>query len=196
MSYISLADAKAFLFPRETTPPETLDAFITVQLDAVDAIIDSHCGQSFALSATETKYYDGEGKPYLFIDPLNSLTSIKYRYSWDPETWNDISEDDLILIGSPIYKLELKPTSSSVLSFPSGTQNIKIEGIWGYGEVPEPIKTVAKILLLKLVLKSEQFRTIYYKDSLASEGVPPVAEGNLWDPTLERLIEPYIRRIR
>jgi len=192
MSYISLSEAKTFLFPRGDAP-SVLDAFITAELEALDDIIDQKCGRKFtAGDPGEIRYFDGTGENYLFIDDLITLTKLEYR-ELDSDAWTEIPSGTYLTSGIPIYKIILLSNAITPY-FPEGDQNIRITGTWGWPSVPNTIKNVAKQILLKLLLRTEQFRSIYYKDSLASEGIPqPQPSLTIWDDTLENLIAPYIR---
>jgi len=184
MSYITTAEATAFLFPRGSAPTD-LNTFIAAELSTVDEIINKKCNRNFNKSTSETRYYDGTGEDYVFTDDLVTVSKVEYFNG----SWVEIT--DYYTLGSPIYKIVLLNGC-----FPSEKRSIRITGIWGWDAVPTVIKNVAKQIIAKLLLRGEQFRTIYYKDYLASEGIPmPQPSTEIWDEQLESLIDPYVRKI-
>jgi hypothetical protein len=94
MSYLSLEEAKTFLFPRGSAPAD-LNAFILAELAAVDNIIEAKCGRVFTTgTASEIRYFDGTGKDFLCPDDLLTITKLEYC---SDSTWTEIPSGDYVL---------------------------------------------------------------------------------------------------
>lgn len=67
-----------------------IDSHVTAWIASVKAWIDRYCGRTFE-AATETRYYDGNRKDRILIDPFVSLTSVKLL-NYDGSDWITLTE--------------------------------------------------------------------------------------------------------
>lgn len=206
MSYITLTEAKEYLFTRgdavDTTSDDTInpiDGWILQQLPAVDVIVDTHAGRSFPTTATATKYYDGSGQITQWIDPAASITSVSYLVDRSEDTWTALLSSEYYAWPyntTPIEALVLDPSEANISHWPHGFKDVRVVGSFGYTTVPTAIQNAAKEVLRRMLLRSEQFRTLFYTDSLASGGSAPSTPPPLWDAELSEMIRDYtIRRM-
>ena len=201
MSYITLAEAKEYLFSRgdavDTASDDTInpiDGWILQQLSAVDVIVDTHAGRSFATNATATKHYDGSGTITQWIDPAASIASVYYLVDRSEDHWDEVTSTEYFAFPyntTPIEALTLDPNESTLVRWPRGLKNVRMVGSFGYSTTPTAIQSAAKEVLRRLLLRSEQFRTLFYTDSLANPGAGPATPPPLWDAELTEMIKDY-----
>jgi len=199
MAYITLNEVKGYLFPRGDAPAAdsglgSLDAWIMEHLPEVDAVIDEHVGHSFPTAATATKYYVGTGTDTLWIDPVVTIASVHYLTNRATDTWSEITSAEYYTWpynDPPTQCLTLDPSTSNISRWPVGLRNVRVVGSFGYSTVPTAIQRAAKEILRRMLMRSEQFRTLFYQDSLATPAMPEGALPVLWDDELTALVKDY-----
>jgi hypothetical protein len=201
MSYITLNEAKGYLFPRGDAPTQdselgSINEWILEHLDAVDTIIDSHIGHSMPAAATATKYYDGTGSASLWIDPATSISAVHYLVDRAADDWEEVTSGSYVswpYNKTPIECLKLNAASSTVYHWPTGDKVIRVVGSFGY-TIPAGIKMAAKEVMRRMLMRSEQFRTLFYQDSLATPASPVGSLPVLWDDELTSLVRDYVTK--
>ena len=198
MNYITLNEVKEFLFPRGDAPAAdstlgSMDEWIMEHLDAADAIVNTHLGTSYPTPTTATKYYDGSGSASLWIDPATSITSVHYLVDRSADTWTEVTSAEYYAWpynSTPIHCLRIDPSKASIYRWPAGLKEIRVVGSFGC-TTPAAIKLAAKEVMRRMLMRSEQFRTLFYQDSLATPAMPGGALPVLWDDELTALVKDY-----
>lgn len=193
-TYVGLAEAKTFLFPRAADDIAEFDTEIISLLPVVDGMIDEKCNRTFHITGTASvpieKLYEGNGLNYIAIDDVLNIYELKI--------------DDIATVSSEYYlwpynkhpKQEIRLVSSVFTTSTAGP-NVKISARWGYSEdLPEGIRTLVMMLLRNILLHGERFRQIYYRSSIATpEGSPPTntkPEGTyLWTSDMKAIAALY-----
>jgi hypothetical protein len=194
--YLELEAAKAYLFPRGSAPTDVDTAILSV-LPSIEKIIDEKTGRNFDIAGTAAiRYFDGDGTASLWIDDCTTVTKVEYNSgSYTSPTWTEIGTDHWITWPynsiTPIHHIELVNYTSG---FPKFSQSVRITATWGWKEVPEPVQYLAKQLLWKTLMRSEQFRSLYYQDSLAASGAQlPSYGGEIWDADMDMIARLYLK---
>lgn len=187
-----------------TNDPYTTKAIIKARLnitgstydDAIDGTIlsasrqiDNWCGQSFAQSASEARYYTGRFDDTLTIDPLVSVSEIKsdstgngtYATTWDAA--------DYVLLprnasGQSRPYTEIRVAWGHSLAFPLFGESVKVTGVFGWPAVPAPIVEACNLQASRLWARTKS------PDGLAGTGDFAAPIVNL-DPDVKLLIAPY-----
>lgn len=186
--YCTLADVKLLLDPNMGTQDDT---FLSGLITMAQANIDSEIGYAFQTDGTvqspSTRHYDGSEDTFLWIDNLLTLVQVQvfvyFTYLnnnivWvsGPTTTTDITADvilkpnDYVSRGLPAHKM----VRNSGLTFPAGTQNIVVSGVWGwpttsdqiYPGVPNDISRATA----RLTAHYFKMRDTAYADIVQSQG--------------------------
>jgi len=173
---------------------KTNDSILEVAVEAASRWIDRYCDQFF-YSSTGTYYYTPEDANILFIDPLQSVTSLKTDDDGDrtyDDTWSTGDYDLMPFNASnhsePYTWIETNPDGD--YTFTVYPKSVEIKGTWGWSAIPKPIKEACIMLSSRLL-----------KRDTAPLGVAGVgAAGELRqimveDPDVVRLLQPYVRVI-
>ena len=136
-----------------------IDPSMSSQMDdwisAVEAWIENYTGRTFE-AVSEIRYYDGNGKRELYIDPVIDITSfetLNVDGSVDDTLAEGHDEDYLLypLNESPKYIVKLV-TGAGIGSFPKGMRRVKITGNFGQtSAVPKDVELAATMLVGKIV---------------------------------------------
>lgn len=141
-----------------TTIDTTFSSQITSWISAVQKWIDNYTDRTFE-ATTALKKFDGNGKHYLLVDDLLSITScwMTENSSTADGNTDTLSTTDYFLYRNddpnktPYNKILLNPDGDFQV-FDWGKQNIWINGSWGYSStVPEDIKMVATKLVASIL---------------------------------------------
>lgn len=129
------------------------DDLITRLIGSATSLIENITGRSMS-TGVDTRFFDGNGKGYLFVDDFHELGSVEFIYP-DKTAWKilDIAHGEVEFAPynvTPRHKLLLINTvtenpyrviGASPYVFPKGFRNIRCSGIWGsYAVVPEDLK--------------------------------------------------------
>ena len=108
-------------------------------------VIDGYCGRDF-LRREETYLVDGTGRPALFLDdrPVIEVTELKIDDApVDAEGFRLYGEAGYIRFVGEWTIFMGHPGS-----FPRGTQNVEVRGVFGFDEVPPDVKEACVLLTL------------------------------------------------
>lgn len=152
------------------TSKSKVENYLTIDIDssfanqiedwasAVKLYIDKYTGRTFE-AATETRYFDGNGKREIIIDDFQSITTLQILDVEDDDVMETLTEgkaEDYIIAPyntTPKNKLILSP-NSTISSWPLGKRRIKVVGSFGYSSsVPKDIEYVATKLVAQIVEK-------------------------------------------
>ena len=172
----------------------SFDDWIDEMIGAADAFIDAYCNTTFSASASEIRYFDGNGKDEIIVDDLLTVTELKFLEA-DGSTVDDtISSDDYFLYpynATPKHKIILSPEGDRS-EFPIGTKRVKITGTWGHkASVPADIKLVSTMLVAAIIEVGKAGEIKIKKESI---GDYSVEYGELVSSNLE--IETMLNRHR
>jgi len=104
IKYCSLTELRSAMDKTGTTGAGT-DAALTVVIEAVQNAIDNYCNHPdgfVAISTAASRWYPGNGKPYLYIDECTEITAVGVKDSasdtnyttWDAPTTNMAGDGD------------------------------------------------------------------------------------------------------
>jgi len=141
----------------------SFDTQINTWISVVESYINKYTGRKDGFeSASETRYFDGNGKNEIDIDEFTSLTTVQIlEANGDDIGWTltEGLEEDYIAYpynDTPQYRLVLV-SSSSVGVWYAGKKRIKITAIWGHSTtVPEDIELAATMLVASIVEKGSR----------------------------------------
>ena len=106
-------------------------------------VIDAYCGRDF-LRREETYLVDGTGRPALFLDdrPVIEVTELKIDDApVDAESFRLYGEAGYIrFVGERTIFMGHPGT------FPRGTQNVEVRGVFGFEEVPPEVREACILL--------------------------------------------------
>jgi len=176
MAYTTEENIENYLL---TTIDSTFSTQIDTWIDMAEKWIDNYTDRTFEAS-TATKKFDGNGKHYLMVDDLISITSF---WQVENDSTADANTDTLATTDyylyrnddpnkTPYNKILLNPKGDFQV-FRWGKQNIWINGSWGYSStVPDDIKMVATKLVASIVKqgKDENIRSYTEGDLSVSYG--------------------------
>lgn len=171
-------------------------------------------------STTETRYFDGDGFTYLYVNDLISITTLKFDEDGDGTYAETLATTDYWLwpdnrqSGYAARRIDLNP-EGDYSSFPVGRRRIQIVGKWGHSEILEAVvgtaavtgtladaidltlacsETVASLLARgdTLILESEQIGPVL---SVATTTVTVQARGiNGTTAAAHAAVQVYLRR--
>jgi hypothetical protein len=208
-AYCTLTDVKTLLDPTLGTQDDTFLQTLIVQ---AQADLDNEIGFSFQQNGTTqspvTYYYDGEGKPELWIDDLVSLTSVIETYTvtymaasgiWQTGTTQtyDITADVIVKpnnyaqLGVPGHKL----VRNSGYEFKEGVQNYAVTGVFGqpyiagqtYPGVPNDLSRACA----RLVVHYYKMRDTAYADMVQEQGNVRIHYSKDWPDDVKRVVAKY-----
>lgn len=163
-AYATVEDLKNRILLEGEDLTEAQETVLEEILEAISRKIDNHCGRRENAFATSTealyKYYVGNGKNYLRIDPCLSVTgvAVKTTYSsedytaWTTPTTAMAGDGDWIPCrGSPEHPVYGETPYEMLFIDPNGDYSIftaglarptvRVNAIWGYSEsVPADIR--------------------------------------------------------
>lgn len=118
---------------------------VTVWITGVSALMDTLTNRKLEADGSDSiKYYDGNGKEFVSIDDLQTITTVELGDHWG-ENFTAVTNYVKYPAVAPHRALILK---SGVWT--GGLQNVKITGDWGYfanGSLPEDLAFAATVLV-------------------------------------------------
>lgn len=202
--YTTLSGIKA-LMPANTwgtTYDSLLTSMITRASRQVDAYLKREAGW-FAVSATSTKYFEGSGKPELWIGELAATpTAVLVAESGDVDdasgtggTYTTWATSDYVTYPynaptslGPILRLDIDALNGSKSIWYKFPKAVKITGYWGYAttsNTPDIIKHATEILTMKKFMRAQQGFTVKSsKEALASK-----YDYGFMDPEVQELLD-------
>jgi hypothetical protein len=129
-------------------PGEVEDIDILRALARARLVIDGYCGRNF-LRREETYLVDGTGRPAVFLDdrPVIEVTKLKIDDApVDAESFRLYREAGYIRFVGERTIFMGHPGS-----FPRGSQNVKVKGLFGFEEVPPEVGEACAILTLAFI---------------------------------------------
>lgn len=142
--YCTLAELKARI-PITTTDTAD-DTYLEGVVMGVSRWIDAWCNQRFYSESAITRYYTADFSDVLFVDALQSVTTLSTDSDGDrtyEDTWTatdyDLEPVNNSQLSAPYWMIRVSPLGG--YSFPVGIQRgVKIVGVWGWASVPTPVK--------------------------------------------------------
>lgn len=139
-----------------TTLDDDFAGALDAWLPAIDDYIDRLTGRQFHLDESDsTKYYDGKNEDTLFIDDLNSLTSLVVYDSSLSTIDRTCTSDDYLLL--PLNKRTDEPYSAIrvhpdgyYLRWPAGIKRVYVTGKFGWPKIPKQVTLAATMLAANL----------------------------------------------
>ena len=134
---------------------DTFNSQITEWIEAIEAWINTYCGREFDQESATSKLYDGSGSRELLIDDLLTLTKIETLDESGNVDETLSNENQYYLYPAnktPKYRIVINSANAPIAIFPSGRQNIKITGTFGYSAtVPEDVRLAATKLVAGII---------------------------------------------
>jgi len=144
--------------PYEINHEKVDDKYLEMLQDLTYALVNSFCNQDFEQEGTESvpveKKVNGTGKDTVFLPKrLITLTKVKVYYAtndayeYDPEYF--IAKTKFVSWTS-LTNLTARYVGYGE-TFPKGTANIGISGVWGWSDVPTAVKYLQGKLIQKII---------------------------------------------
>ncbi len=111
---------------------ETITENIDLYIDSACKYIDDYTQREFQSGDEEIRYYDGNGKQELIIDPATEVS--KVEYSLDGITWIEIANDRWET--APYNKLPIRRIMLKWDVFYLIKRSVRITGKFGWSECP------------------------------------------------------------
>ena len=111
---------------------ETITENIDLYIDSACRYIDDYTQREFQSGDEEIRYYDGNGKQELIIDPATEVS--KVEYSLDGITWIEITNDRWET--APYNKLPIRRIMLKWDVFYLIKRSVRITGKFGWSECP------------------------------------------------------------
>ncbi len=164
-------------------------------VDAAKSAIDQYCGRSFTVgTATETRYYTPTSWSRVEIDDVTSIGTLATDHDGDgvfETTWTLNTDYNLLPLNAaakdwPYNEITPRPTSG--LRFVPWPRSVAVTGVFGWPEVPAPIREVASILVPRFVRRTREapFGVV----GLGYDG--QAIRITRTDPDLCFLLDPYV----
>lgn len=155
MAYTTETEIENYLL---TTIDSSFSSQVSSWISMAQKWIDNYTDRTFEAS-TETKKYDGNGRYYLYVDDLLSVTTIWMvaNDSTGDANTETLAATDFYLYQednpnkTPYNRIVLNP-NGDYQSFELGNQNIWVKGSFGYSAAaPEDIQMVATKLVAGII---------------------------------------------
>ena len=111
---------------------ETITENIDLYIDSACRYIDDYTQREFQSGDEEIRYYDGNGKQELIIDPATEIS--KVEYSLDAINWAEIADDRWET--APYNKLPIRSIMLKWDVFYPIKRSVRITGKFGWNECP------------------------------------------------------------
>lgn len=196
-AYVELEELKS---TGELTGTTFADADLGPALIAASRGIDKATGRRFYpdADAAQIRYYTPDSPNWVGIDDLITLTSLATDRNGDAtflDSWTVNSDFVLEPLnaaadGEPYQSIHRQARSSLVL--PRGVpRSVRVTGKFGWAAVPQEIKTLTKLIALRLVKRTRESPLGFAE--LGFDGAVVRAVGYARDPDYEFLIGDYMR---
>lgn len=156
--YCTLAEVKARVgIPVADTAD---DAIIEAVIEAASRSIDRICNRVFYSSVAQVRYFDVHSGTKVFVDDLQSVTSVQTDRNLDRTFSNTVSASNYELgplsnaaYGRPYTVIRMKPLASD--TFDIGRDMLKITGTWGWAAVPDAVNEACIMLSQRLYRRKD-----------------------------------------
>lgn len=133
------------------------DKYLEVLQDLTKDLVDKFCGQDFEQEGSDIspaeKRISGTGKDTIFL-PKRLINLKKVRIYTSTTSYSDYEAANFVSKPKFISWISFD-TRFGKGTFPEGTYNIGIIGIWGWSNVPGPIKYLQGRMIQKIVEDGE-----------------------------------------
>ena len=186
-NYITLAQVKRYL-PIEDAED---DDVLTMVLAGACRRIDSYCDSRFYTTSSDETRYETALDSMILIPglPIASLTSVAIddgnrTYATALAAANYELYPWQIATGEAYTQIRITPTG--VYTFPGGDRMVKIVGKFGYGSVPDAVKSAALIMVSRLwARRAAPFGIAGATEIGQLMAIKPI------DPDVQELLAPY-----
>ena len=155
MSYTSKSRIQNFLL---ITIDDSFDTQISEWIASVEKWINNYCGREFETETATYKLYDGNNTSELLVDDILTVTKIEILDQERNVDETIDSTDEYWLYPaneSPKWKIVIDSRNAPIGIFPSGHQNIKITGTFGYSAtVPADVELAATKMVAAIIRES------------------------------------------
>ncbi len=122
---------------------ETITDNVDSYIEASCKYIDNYTQRSFKETEEEIRYYDGNGKSKLIIDPATKIT--KVELSTDGTTWSEVATDNWEV--EPYNRTPIRSILLSWNIFYKIKRSVRITGKFGWSDsLPKDVKFCATVL--------------------------------------------------
>jgi hypothetical protein len=189
-AYCNLNDIKTALRISDTVD----DANLERAINSASRLIDGYCQRSFYKSlSAEIRYFYANTDYLCQIDDLVSITQLKtssslpptYDITWDATDYQLAPVNNRVAgVYSPYNAIKAVGTKS----FPTNEETalVKVTGIWGYSDIPEPVAQATIIQASRIFKRLDSPLGVLGMGDL---GV--VRIGTRLDPDVAQLLENY-----
>jgi hypothetical protein len=198
VGYVTVSDLKETL---SLSGESFADHDIEEALEAASDAVNSVCGRRFTKADAESsRLYRPTRRQRVAIDDLAEFTRIEStdRGAAYFDDWGATGQDVYELLpysapenDEPFTSIALVPTCTTRRITPPDTM-VRVTGVFGWPEVPAPVKTATKILASRLLKRTRE----------APFGVAAIGADGLavrigaTDPDVHMLLEPLTRSTR
>lgn len=127
------------------------DSELQVALDSAEDLIDRHCRRTFGAASSGTRVYDGH--QVLRIDDATTVSKIETRPS-RTGAWVEVSADDYEL--RPLNASDDgRPYTDLLIFHPHAIHRVRVEGEFGWPEVPGAVKQATILQASRLARRRE-----------------------------------------
>lgn len=186
--YVTLSELKAVLRITDTVD----DVLLEGAIEGASRMIDGFTNRYFYNGGTATRDFAPLDSYNVFIDDLQTLTSISStnQVGGDYTTWtaNDYQLEPVNGLASGIGQPYTSIRAVGKYTFPNfnGQALVRVTGVWGWSAVPQPIKQAC------LIQASRIFKRYDSPLGVAGFGdMGVVRVGARLDPDVEHLTMPY-----
>lgn len=188
-NYCALADIKARL-EIGTEYDDWLAGIIT----GASRFIDRWCLRSFEAAAEATKYFDGNGKEYLIVPDLVTISASGLIV--EDDTW--VATDYILypLNETPKMKIFVDP-DGAYSAFTAGRKNVEITANWGYAaNAPAEDNDLADLwdVCVQLAIRSFKAAEQAYQDAGAIPELGQLFYKKALTPYMVEVLNRYKRR--
>lgn len=193
--YADLSTFNARFLPSDTTGDAVRDNVIEQIITSVSRQIDNYCHRQF-YKETATKYYSPAEPHVLFVDELQTITTIKLDEDLDGVYEVTLASTEYrkmplntVTDVTPTLWLKITPISNHM--FPTGDATVEIVADWGYcdiANVPNPVKEACYIQAERLYMRQSAPFGVVGSAEMGSMAVIPKL-----DPDVKQLLDSYMR---
>jgi len=134
------------------------DKYLETLQEVTYSLVNKFCNQTFEMEGTEespvSEKVNGTGKATIFL-PKKLITLSSIRIYFDLTQYDEYEAVNFVAKDKYIEWNVLTDVSARIIGqttlFPKGTANVEVVGIWGWENVPEPIKYLQGKLIEKLI---------------------------------------------
>lgn len=205
--YITLAEARAVLYPNTGYTSTSANSRIEKTIEAASRAIEKFCGRRF-YGAAETRYYTADDGYEIQIDDLTGTPTVAtdddgdgtYETSWSSSDFNLKygGNYNAALDGKPYTQIEVSESGSK--NFPAGVKRgVRVVGTFGYiastnaANAPSPIHDACLITVHRLFKRHDLPLGVQGGGNAQLGQTPVIIPSITLDPDVKDLITPYRR---